>query len=167
MEKKSPEPEYLMDLVENRYRCTKVAAGLYKLLRDLPKNQEIAEASHTLVAISFSLWRSAFLTKKDRQTTDAARGFLAELLETNNIAFVQDRNHRDWTFNYYASNARLRLAYLFTEHWKDTKDWGVQLQAVERARAKHDLDTQERWNLLQSAFSDAVAHFELILKNSN
>lgn len=164
-------PEFAEWLVSSRYETTFTGARLYRLLTTYPDrlaNADIAEEAHTLVAVSFSLWWSAFLADKNDQPLSTSLGainFLADMIQTNTIAFSQDRGHKDWTFNYYASNARYRLSYLFQERWGAGKDWAPLLAEVDGARAGAGRSAKDRWKTLQMAFDAAVFYFENFLSS--
>jgi len=64
------------------------------------KNAKLGYEAKTLVSIGFSLWRAAFLADKSgdlKETNEHATYFLGEMLETNAIAFTQDRKARGFT----------------------------------------------------------------------
>src|SRR5437016_2431678 len=111
-EKKKLTAEHAEWLVESRCETQRSEIRLFRLLTGYPgwlENEALAEEAHTLIAISFSLWRSAFLADKTmpwKDTNVAAITFLGEVIQNNAIAYLQDRTSKDWTFNYYASNAR-------------------------------------------------------------
>ncbi len=112
----------------------------------------------TLVSIGFSLWRAAFLADKSgerEETDDHATYFLGEMLETNAINFLQDKNARGFTFNYYLANVRFRLA----EYKDSNPDFEVEQRLLIREKL-NKMKTTERWRAYQNAFQDAVNHFE-------
>jgi hypothetical protein len=65
-----------------------------------------------LLGTSFSLWRAVFLIRlyhdEKKEHTEAV-DFLRELIETNAIAFTQDKKYAAWTAGYHINNAALRL----------------------------------------------------------
>lgn len=73
------------------------------------------------------------------------------MLVDNAIAYAQDKASREWTFNYYVSNANYRLKTLAKE-WPDIFP------------EKKGSTPKERWSYNQSAFEKAVEHFENLLK---
>lgn len=167
MERETPEPEYLKWLVDIRSRNQLASAKLYKLLKDHPNQTKKFRGSmrydaQTLVAIAFSLWRSAFLSGRSNSGTETAHHaemFLGEMLETNAINFPQDKNSRNWTFNYYTANARNRLL----EYAEDNPSFDVDKSKLERGST---LSPKARWVLFQDVFDEAVEHFAGRLKRA-
>jgi hypothetical protein len=161
MAEELPDPEHLEWLVENRAANQRTSAKLYRLFKEYPKqvsNRPFASQAQALVAIGFSLWRSAFLSDKTgllSDTNEDAEWFLGELLLTNNIAFPQDRKAKDWTFNYYAANAKFRLE-IYAANYPGDFELG-------QVTAKSPKD---RWKNLQHEFERAVEHFRLQLKTA-
>ena len=69
-----------------------------------------------LVGAAFSLWRAAFLTDAQRDSskiTEDAIKLLKRLIADNAVAYPQDRDTREWMGGYYINNAiwRVRLAW--------------------------------------------------------
>jgi hypothetical protein len=155
------DPEHLRWLVENRARTQSTSVKLFKLLRENPRllgKGGFPFEARMLVGISFSLWRSAFLSDKTgylEDTNQSAEKFLGEMLLTNAIAFSQERTTKDWTFNYYAENARYRLEEL-REQW----------EGLERPLLppKGSQSPKLRWDYLQEGFDEAVEHFSALIK---
>ena len=122
------------------------------------KKRKLGYEAKTLVGIGFSLWRAAFLADKSgdlKETNDHAMYFLGEMLETNAIAFTQDKKARGFTFNYYLANVRFRLA----EYKNDNPDFEVDQRLLKKGKLKSMRPT-DRWRAFQQAFEDAVSHFE-------
>ena len=150
-------------LVKHRAATQKTSAKLYKLLREY--EVEIVGMGYTtqaLIGVSFSLWRSAFLSDKTGAPEDTYEGgvkFMSEMLQNNAIAYNQERNSKDFTFNYYATNARLRLEDIKRKR----PEWKIGVVRPPKDTPK------TRWEFLQSAFEKAVAGFErhLIEKRTN
>ena len=68
------------------------------------------------------------------------------LLTDNAIAFAQDRNAREWTFNYYLDNALFRLrGFLEKEPLRPPKG---------------ERTPRNRWDRLQAVFEKAVDQLE-------
>lgn len=117
---KRPDPTHIDWLVENRAENQRVSAKLYSLLRSYPaqvSEKDFGLEAQILVGVAFSLWRSAFLSDKTGFREEARMGaelFLEEMLLNNAIAYTQDRKSKDWTFTYYANNARYRLL----DYWR-------------------------------------------------
>ncbi len=106
-----------------------------------------------LVAIGFSLWRSAFLSDKTvglKETTADAELFLEELLMSNAISYPQDRKAKDWTFNYYVTT--LDFAEEYVQRNPDS-NIGPLFAPVVQGTPKN------RWEHLHNAFEKAVEHF--------
>jgi hypothetical protein len=162
----TPDPEHLKWLVESRKKNQEVSARLYDLLtRKCWKKGRLGYEAKTLVGIGFSLWRAAFLADKSgelKETNDHATYFLGEMLETNAIAFTQDRKARGFTFNYYLANVRFRLA----EYKNDNPDFEVDPRLLKKGKLKN-MSPTDRWRAFQQAFEDAVSHFDHRLENSN
>jgi len=75
--------------------------------------------------------------------------FFEGVILDNSISYVQDKNNNEWTFNYYATNARYRLIYLH-EEWPDV---------VPKWKSKKR-PAVERWEYAQEIFSRSVEGFE-------
>jgi hypothetical protein len=111
-------PAHLEWLIQSRMRNQNACLRLFNTFEKYPeqaKSQTFRAHSQTLVAVGFSLWRAAFLADKtgDREAVFAdARIFLAKLLTDNAINYPQDRGSREWTFNYYMTNANDALLKL-------------------------------------------------------
>jgi len=152
------DPLHARWLVENRADTQRVSAKLYALLKAYPGEvSERAAGAQNLVAISFSLWRSVFYSDKEihgEGTTEDAINLLSEMLQNNAIAYTQERKAKDWTFNYYLWNARMRLENL-KESWPKA-ELGDLIPPVRSPKT--------RWKRLQKAFSKAVDHYEKLLE---
>jgi hypothetical protein len=152
-------PTHVDWLIENRAATQRTSAKLYRLLKEHPDEiDNNAPAIQMLVAVSFSLWRSAFLSDKtgtSKETSAGAVDFLSEMLVNNAIAYTQERNTKDWTFNYYVGNALYRLKDL-ADRWPRSK-LGPLRPPVGKQTPKN------RWKVLQEAFAKAVDHFEKLL----
>jgi hypothetical protein len=102
-----------------------------------------------LVAISFSLWRAAFLADKTgvaKEVVKNAQSFLEKMIVDNSIQYRDDVNSREWTFNYYMYNAESRLSKL-ARTWHD-------ILGEDKPNRPRD-----RWNKGQRALDKAVKHF--------
>ena len=151
-----PKASHLEWLVRSRERNQAAALKVFKLFEDHSKsikhfdNAALAEA---LVAISFSLWRAAFLADKSGakgKSLDDAGVFLGKMLHDNAINYPQDRASHEWTFNYYVSNAHFRFPIL-TKHakWPDFLNDKPKFQTP-----------KERWEYYQTKLEKAVELFE-------
>jgi hypothetical protein len=121
-----PNSDHLKWLVESRARNQRVSLDLFDLIKTHPEkllnsDSDLKYDAQNLVAISFSLWRAAFLADRtghmEERLKDAER-FLGKMLTDNAITYAQDRDAREWTFNYYMANARYRLEEL-GEDWSE------------------------------------------------
>lgn len=116
--------EHLDWVVESRFRNQKCSVKLLDLFlqhEELWKTQIWSRAAQDLLAVSFSLWRAAFLADKTaKRVAVFSHGveFLEKMIEDNAITYVQDRKSNEWTFNYYTRNARSSLETLH-EFWPD------------------------------------------------
>lgn len=102
----------------------------------------------------FSLWRAAFLadkTGKRHAVVEHAKTFLGKMIIDNAITYPQDRNAREWTFNYYTDNAKGGLLTL-AKRWNSV---GAVL-AAKRKVPKESTTSQRRWNRYDDAFENAV-----------
>jgi hypothetical protein len=110
---------HLKWLVEKRSANQKATLELFVILTEndnvISKNVLSANVSQELAGIAFSLWRAVFLSdltgELDDQLLDVA-SFLGNLISNNSIGYSQDRGAREWTFQYYLTDARLRLQAL-------------------------------------------------------
>lgn len=160
--------EHLAWLVTNRSRNQASALRLHGLLEKYEaeiNTDQVQNIAQALVSINFSLWRAVFLT--DIATSqgfggvlDGSRHFLKKLILDNAIAYPLDRTARDWSFHYYAANARYRLDAL-----RDTRSWckneatentySLDTRSEGAAHARRVwLNHQERLELSISAFDD-------------
>jgi len=108
-----------------------------------------------LIAVSFSLWRAAFLadkTSKRSEVFEHGRTFLEKIIEDNAISYPQDKHSREWTFNYYTRNARSSLQQL-AQFWKDA---APEYEGKKRTPA-------DRWDYCQSLLDQIVTNFETML----
>lgn len=85
------DPQHADWLVKHRAATQHTSAKLYRLLREHPDRlEDFSAAIQLLVSISFSLWRSAFLSDKTgymEDTNNSAVKFMSEMLENNAIAY--------------------------------------------------------------------------------
>jgi hypothetical protein len=163
----TPSPEHLAWVIDGRARNQVASLKLYKLMLDYKeqiRKKSLATDVQDLAAVCFSLWRAVFLadrTGKIQAKMTDAETFVAKMLTDNAIAFAQDRNAREWTFNYYIDNALFRLRDYYENR---TAQKGVVLKPPKGSRTP-----QERWDYLQAALEKAVSLLEkkLRTKNSN
>ena len=147
--------EHLSWSVDSRYRNQKCAVRLLALFmehEELWKTRTWARAAQDLLAVSFSLWRAAFLADKTAKRVAVfshGTDFLEKIIEDNAISYVQDRKSNEWTFNYYTRNARSALEMLH-QYWPSQvpKYVGKKRTPV------------ERWDYCQDLLDQAVTGFE-------
>jgi hypothetical protein len=150
--------EHLEWAIQSRASNQASALRLLKLFHeheDFWKTKKPSRAAQDLTAVSFSLWRAAFLAEKSgRRVAVFAQGrtFLEKLIEDNAISYVQDKNSKEWTFNYYTRNARYFLQTL-AEYWPNAAS-----PYIGKKR-----NATERWEYCQSLLDEAVAGFEKLL----
>jgi hypothetical protein len=150
--------EHLEWAVQSRARnqmCALKLLTLFEKHEDQWKTKKLSRAAQELIAVSFSLWRAAFLAEKTgrrRAVFDHGRKFLQRLVEDNAIAYPQDKDWREWTFNYYTRSARASLQQL-AKFWQD-----VVPEYKGRTRKPKD-----RWDYCQELLDTAVANFEKLL----
>jgi len=147
--------EHLEWAVGSRYKiqlCSLRLLTLFTVYEAKWKTQSYARAAQDLIAVAFSLWRAAFLAEKESKRevvfTDGVT-FLQTMIETNSIAFGQDRASNEWTFNYYARNARYALQVL-EKYWPEqvSKYVGGALKAT------------DRWDYCHGLLDEAVTKFD-------
>ena len=159
-DKKELDPEHAEWLVENRASTQRVSVKLFKLLKEHPTaDKGLSISTQALVSISFSLWRAVFLSDKTGfrdDTNEDATKLLSEMLQNNAIAYSQERSSKNWTFNYYASNARYRLEEL-AEKWPKS-EMGLLIPPK-----PNGANPKVRWEYLQAAFEKAVDYLERLL----
>ncbi len=150
--------EHLKWLVRSRSANQKATLALYLAIEtnqaSIERNIAYAELAQELAAVVFSLWRAVFLSDLtedvENQMIDVRR-FLAALISHNAIAYQQDRNSREWTFQYYLTNARERLLAIAARRALPILD--VNEVNLEASSAKED------WEIAQRALSRAVGRF--------
>ena len=152
---------YLKWAIESRYKNQKSAVKLFQLLEKYPhrwKKMKYSLAARTLVGITFSLWRAAFLADKTDEKGKArahAKEFLKRVIQDNAIGFSQDRTWNEWTFDYYTDYARLSLISL-------ASDWGDEF--VPSWKHQTYIEPMEEWDYAQKLLNITInrfkAHFE-------
>jgi len=80
--------------------------------------------------------------------------FLGNLIRDNAVAYLQDRNAREWTFTYYVNNARYRL-----EVTSQQTPEIVPPKMVERLSR----EPKEDWTYYHLALTQAVENLTKIL----
>src|SRR5258708_6686311 len=135
--------------------CALRLLALFEKDRDTWKTKKYSRAAQDLIAVSFSLWRAAFLadkTGKRSEVFEHGRAFLERVIEDNSISYPQDKNSREWTFNYYTRNARSSLQEL-------AKFWEISPAYEGKKR-----NPEERWDYCQSLLDQNVKRFEVLLQ---
>lgn len=148
IKKKIPHLEWA---VNSRYQNQLCAVKLLKLFEGYKsqfKSQKWSRIAQNLVAVSFSLWRAAFLADKISKRSIVlihAKTFLVKIVEDNAISYPQDRNSNEWTFNYYTKSAKHALI----EICKNSKNSVPPFE--ERTR-----NPKERWEYYQELLEKIV-----------
>jgi hypothetical protein len=139
--------------------CALRLLALFEKYEKTWKTKKYSRAAQDLIAVSFSLWRAAFLADKTGRRADVfdhGRSFLEKVIEDNAISYPQDKNSREWTFNYYTRNARSSLQEL-------AKSWNGVAPSYEGGTRK----PSERWDYCQALLDEAVTNFETLLAEQN
>ncbi len=167
-------PEHLRWLVKSRAANQQAALELFNLFEKYPeqlKSAALARKAQSLVAACFSLWRAAFLADKTglrKAVFDDARAFLGKMLVDNAITYPQDRGAREFTFNYYMTNATEALLRFSEQHWPQIDEFlNTKWAALKKRKLVSAFATtlpQRRWDKVEYAFEVAIncpkAHLE-------
>jgi len=146
--------------LQSRARNQKCSLRLLRLFydyEDLWTTKRFSQAGQDLIAVSFSLWRAAFLADRTGNREDVfahGKEFLEKIIEDNSISYPQDRKSKEWTFNYYTRNARSGLEKL-SDSWSET----VPAYEAQKGTAT------ARWEYCQKLLDEAVDGFERLLMN--
>jgi len=153
-------------LIASRASNQRAALDLYVLLEAnaerLRKHKELATKAQLLVAVSFSLWRAAFLADKSglrKEVLADTMSFLGKMLTDNAITYAQDRASREWTFNYYMNAAKDCLLKLATG-WPEIQE----VLSSERKATKGTTVSSRRWDRHQVALEHAISAFSAELE---
>lgn len=155
---KEPNLRHLAWLIDSRGKNNATSLKLLSLFESYPSKiyrEPHSPRAQNLVAVAFSLWRAAFLTDtegKIEQKAGHAENFLRKMLTDNAISFAQDIQWREWSVNYYISDARARLVQM-SDTWPALKKGGFKVPKGQRT-------SKGRWTLLHKAFKSAVNHLE-------
>jgi hypothetical protein len=160
------DPTYLEWLINSRMKNQIACLKLFNAFEQFPeqaKSKEFRDHSYNLVAVGFSLWRAAFLADKTgarESVFEDARAFLAQLLTNNAINYPQDRQTREWTFNYYMINATNYLRKL-------AKKWPTILDGllIEKSETVGTSISCHRWDSHHNAFESALSSYCEALAN--
>jgi hypothetical protein len=150
--------KHLKWAIESRAKnqtCALRLLTLFQKYESTWKTKKYSRAAQDLIAVSFSLWRAAFLAEKKGKRSivfEHGRDFLEKVIEDNAISYPTDKSSLEWTFNYYTRNARSSLQQL-AKFWKDA---APEYEGKKRNPA-------ERWDYCQSLLDQIVSNFETVL----
>lgn len=150
--------EHLKWAIQSRAKNQSCSLRLLKLFEEhekIWKTVKFSRAAQDLIAVSFSLWRAVFLadkTSKRADVFDHGRAFLEKIIEDNSISYPQDKNSREWTFNYYTRNARSSLQNL-AKFWEHT---APAYKGLKRTPT-------DRWDYCHGLLEQAAKNFERLL----
>ena len=154
--------DHISWLVESRSKNQQLSLKLYLVMKDnadkLSSRHEESDITQALVAVVFSLWRAVFLSDVSEEfaVISDAQSFLGNLILHNTVAYVQDRNTRDWTFIYYVNSARYRLKSIA----EDRPD----ILPKEFVPGISTTNAKEYWTYYQNAAEVAVRRLEAELR---
>jgi hypothetical protein len=123
-------------------------------------------AMKRMVAIAFSLWRSAFLTNGSgdrKKIYKNTKDFIYKVLTHNAITFADDHSLSELTISYYNNNARYRLERMFLHNEDLLQIPSLQRIDYLRQEGKVDLEKMkpdELWDDLYQALIDCFDRFE-------
>jgi hypothetical protein len=155
-EEESTNLDHLRWVIKSRSENQRCALILFELLTKYPKQwkeKKYSLAAQALVGVTFSLWRAAFLADKSGERGKARKSavsFLQKVIQDNAISYPQDRAEKEWTFNYYVSNASYTLRAL-AEKWRD-------LVPTQQSQKKGT--PKERWEYHQNMLTQTVSNFQ-------
>jgi hypothetical protein len=112
-----------------------------------------SQQAQDLLAVSFSLWRAAFLADKTGKRSEVfsdAKIFLETIIADNAISYPLDRKSKEWTFNFYLRNARYALEHLHARR----------PALVDEYKVKAELTPTERWEYCQDHLDKALEKFD-------
>lgn len=148
-------------LIASRAANQRASLDLYALLENhaerIRKHKDLSNKAQLLVAVSFSLWRAAFLADKSglrKEVLADTMAFLGKMLTDNAITYAQDRASREWTFNYYMNAAKDCLVNLAIG-WPQVQE----VLSSERKATKGTTASSRRWDRHQSALEEAIRAF--------
>lgn len=154
MTEKTPNLPQIKWAIESRTRNQTSIIRLLELFDKYEtrwKSKKYSRAAQDLASAAFSLWRAAFLADKSSKRSDVfakGKAFLTRVVEENAIGFPQDKEWRDWTFNYYSRNAQYSLQHL-ARTWND-----VAPVFVNQTRSP-----SQRWDYCQDLLDKAIKGF--------
>jgi hypothetical protein len=159
MAKKEVNLEHLEWAIQSRAKNQKSCLKLLVLLEnhaDFWNAKKASKAAQDLIAVAFSLWRAAFLAEKSGKRSEVfahGRDLLEKVIEDNAISYLQDKNSREWTFNYYTKNARSSLT-LLSKYWEEVPSYKGMARSP-----------KERWDYCQELLDTSISNFEDKLKS--
>lgn len=109
-------PKDLSALIEDRKAVQEIALSLMILIREKPEIAENPIETRVVmlcVGAAFSLWRAVPLVHLNRdvfQKLEKSADYLEQVVRHNTITYGDDEKSRAWSFGYYMSNVRYRLA---------------------------------------------------------
>lgn len=161
MKPDTPKHLHIEWLINSRAANQRSSLALHKLLEThfdaIKKSVRRSSKAQNLTAACFSLWRAAFLADKTGIRENVlmdARTFLEKMLTDNAITYPQDRASREWTFNYYVSNAKNCLL----SHSEDWPEVESTLSASKKV-TKGTTAPGRRWDRHQAALNVALEAF--------
>jgi hypothetical protein len=123
------------------------------------KQREYSLTAQALVGAAFSLWRAVFLAEKEGSLGASlvhSIKFLEKIVRTNAIAFPQEMEANEWTFNYYLNNCHYRLRDLQCDRKELMTPWIVAPRGP-----------RERWEYNQEKLNEALGKFSKALESSS
>lgn len=166
MKPDTPDYAHLDWLIRSRESNQRAALELHKLISThsskIKKTKQLSVKAQALTAITFSLWRSAFLADKTgthEATIQDAHTFLGKMLTDNAITYPQDRASREWTYNYYMDAAKSGLLSL-AKHWPEVSGTLSSKNKV----IKGSTVASRRWDKYQATLRIALDRFQLELE---
>jgi hypothetical protein len=127
---KNVTPNDLLSIIEDRKLVQEIALDLLNIVRG--REAQIADSPvyRRIVMLcagaTFSLWRAVPLVHINREPIDnvlVGANYLEQVVRHNAITYGDDDRSRVWSFGYYLSNARYRIAELCSDamciEWPD------------------------------------------------
>ena len=153
-------PDHFDWIVKGRSDNQRSTLRLYRLLYEeqikLNGNPQCYLAATELAAVAFSLWRAVFLSDTSGEFKDTAAAlnkFLASLISDNTVVYSTDKNARNWSFRYYANNARFQVEKLDED-----------LQLVDKVELDQPFGSdKDEWLQLQAMLTKAIDKLTSIL----
>jgi hypothetical protein len=161
--------DFLDWLISGRHRVQLQLRIILRLMErhDIAKSapdhlQTIASLLH---GTAFSLWRSVFLARKNRDRETSLKQmeqYIEKTLTTNIITFGDDSTLFEWAFAYYLNNAHLRLRLLLQMMNGLKEEIGTTtMEYIDLPLARTDSsDTLTIWDAHCYSLERAVALFE-------